>query len=460
MRADPFPIDRSRRVLAHPDTPAAYVEWAEILPLTGEEDRTHLGNLLGWSLAAACAPLGAARDIFEHGFLGISDDVLDAWMISLADTPIEDFIDHHVPFLRNVFAAQDDQPARGARIDALVRVYIESYLASDAAAPASLADRELRRPMPEAVHIEITRSCNFACGMCSSRTGGFLPSRTMPLPVFGELVRVLGPSARTLRINGYGETTLVPRLPGYLDCLDEFAFVGIREIITNLSAPDAVYSDLVDRGFVVMVSWDATSAQLFESLRAGARYDEMVPRLRMLGNSLRTERQRLILLSTIQEANLHEIVPLVRFASDVGAGLVIFNMVNEPDGSPWMAPRFQELREHFDAAMRLASELGVDVRVPDHVGKQRLRLRGTKRSSATFCDRPWRELMVRWDTEATVCNMFNPFSYGMLRRPGPARDVHARLRRLWGGPNAALFRRIINTEQLHPYCRDCYFLHS
>ena len=72
----------------------------------------------------------------------------------------------------------------------------------------------------------------------------------------------------------------------------------------------------------------------------------------------------------------------------------------------------------------------------------------------------WREVLVRWDTEVTVCNMFNPFSYGVLRQPGVERDVPSRFRRLWHGPNARLFRSMINTDTTHPYCRDCYFLYQ
>jgi hypothetical protein len=152
-------------------------------------------------------------------------------------------------------------------------------------------------------------------------------------------------------------------------------------------------------------------------------------------------------------------VPLVGLAADVGAGLVIFNMVKEPDGSPWMDARFEEILTAFAEADTTASRLGVRLRIPDHVGRGRVRLAHTHRSSAAFCDRPSREVLVRWDTEVSVCNMFNPFSYGLLRPPGPPCDMRARVDRLWNGPNAALFREVMNIDP-HPYCNDCYFLHA
>jgi len=453
MRAEPFSLASASRVLAHPDTPSAYVDWTEVLPLTGSADRTHLGNLLGWSHRAAKTPLGASRALFERALSVDDADLLDAWMVSLATAPVEDFVDHGIPFLRNI-ASVDRRDAAS---------WVRAFL--DAAGQVAVCggpspSRRAPRPTPDSVILEITRSCNFACSMCSSRTGGYLPERTMPLPLFGELVRVLGPGAKSLRVNGYGETTLVPDLGSYLDCLDEFGFAGLREIITNLSAPTEVYLDLIARGFVVLASWDAARAEVFEAIRVGADYRALEARLRALGATVAREPERLGLLCTVQQANLDQVVPVVELAANTGAGLVIFNMVKEPDGSPWMNARFEEIAAAFAEADVTARRRGIAVRIPDHVGVKPLRLLQTHRSSATYCDRPWRELLVRWDAEATICNMFHPWSYGLLKPPGPPRDLKERFSRLWNGPNAAAIRRHVNRSAPHPYCRNCYFLYT
>jgi MoaA/NifB/PqqE/SkfB family radical SAM enzyme len=454
MRAEQFGLDEAARVLEHPDTPSAYVDWAEVLPLVGHEDRTYLGNLLGWAGPRARTPLGASRDTFARAISGLDESLLDRLMESLATAPVQDFVDHYVPFLRNVSGL-----VPGLAADAVVGSWLDAY---QRPRPGELTvlDRKLGRAWPDSVILEVTKSCNFACGMCSSRTGGFLPEQTMPLPVFGELVRLFGPGASSLRVNGFGETTLVPNLHRYLDCLEEFGYQGLREIITNMSGAEQVYLDLFARGFVILASWDATSADLFETLRSGACYEELLPRLHALGRAAHAEPERLGLLCTVQQANLGEVVSLVRLAAEVGAGLVIFNMVKEADGSPWMDARFEEIAARFAEADAEARRLGVVVRIPDHVGRSRLKLPQARRSSGTFCDRPWRELLVRWDTEVAVCNMFNPFSYGLLRQPGPERDVAGRFRRLWEGPNATLFRGLVNSKAPHPYCRECYFLYS
>lgn len=449
MRAEPYSLRDSARVLAHPDTPSAYVEWRELLALMGRQDQQHVSNVLGWSHRTATQPLGASRREFERA-LRVNAGRLDAWMERLASTSIEDFLDHFVPFLRNLTAFADE------RCDGLVQLFLDAHSAPDGARRTTI-NRKLLRALPDSVLIEITKSCNFACAMCSSRTGGWLADQTMPVEVFGDIVRVLGPAAATLRINGYGETTLVPELERYLGCLDVFGVTAMREIITNLSAPLSVYEDLFARGFVLLVSWDATSAELFERLRAGARFNPMLDTLRALGTIARTAPERLVFLSTIQRENVGEIVPLVSLAADVGVGLVIFNMVKEADGSPWMEARYDEICAQFEAAQQVARARSVNLRVPDHIGQAKVRGVHTHRSSATFCDRPWRELLVHWDTEATVCNMFNAWSYGPLVPPGRPRELRQRVERLWNGPNAAVFRAIVN-EHPHPYCEGCYYL--
>lgn len=453
MRAEPFSISDAERLLAHPDTPAAYVAWTEVLPLTGSLDREHLGNALAWSHRTATRTLGASRPVFAQALAGASDELIDAWMRSLGTMPVDVFLDNAVPFLRNLATVGPRETPSwiAAFLDAA------GHETSFAPPPAP------RRPVPSApdsVILEITRSCNFACTMCSSRTGGFLPERTMTLDTFGDLVRVLGASARALRINGYGETAIVPDLPRYLSCLDEFGFTGLREIITNLSAPTGVYEDILSRGFVLLASWDAARREAFERIRIGADYGAMESRLRTLGGLVRSCPERLGLLCTVQAENLGEVVPVVEMAADVGAGLVILNMVKLPGADEWMAAHYERICETFLAADAVALHRGVTLRIPDHVGGRSLRSTQVHRSSGTYCDRPWRELLVRWDTEATVCNMFHPWSYGLLVPPGPSRDLPTRFRRLWDGPNAQAMRRHINRVPAHPYCRDCYYLYG
>ena len=434
--------------------PASLFTWDEVLPLVGGADRKFLTDLMTKCGVALRDGVGSSDRLFRLASRSHDESVLHQWMKLLSDCDLGQFLDHVVPFLRNISGFH-----YGERKRSLLAMFDEIWHRPPDESPSRI-DRKLGMEFPASVMLEITQSCNFACRMCSSRTGGFLAHRTMPVEAFDEFVRVFAPYAKVLRINGYGETSIVPGLARYLDCLDHHHYSESREIITNLSANDAVYLDLHARGFTQLVSWDAASQAVFEHIRVGARYDELLPRLRKLGKAVRPHPERLGLLMTVQERNLPQVLPVTRLAVEVGAGLVIFNMIKEEKGSPWMEKRFQEIRRIFSEVQSMAAAAGLIVSIPDHVGSQRLRTPQVKRTSGSFCDRPWRELFIRYDGEAQVCNMFNPFSYGQLTPPGAKQGVEQRFHILWSGPNARLFRRLINSEHPHPYCKECYYLYG
>lgn len=443
-----FEYENSKRVIDHPETPSAYIEWREILPILSKKTTEHVGNLLDWSYTNSKRPLGSSREIFANNFEGADQEVLDEWMYNLSQTSIKDFIDFHLPFMRNFSDLSEKwKPSK------LVGLYLEFY---NNPSKGKIVNR-----FPEKLIVETTKSCNFSCVMCSSRTNGFQKKFTMDLEVFGEVIRVFSPHSETIRINGYGEASIIPNIEDYIGCLDEFSFEGQREIITNLSASYRVYEHLANEDFVLLVSWDAVDENLFKEIRVGADYDKMLKSLNKLGNELSDESERLILLSTVQEKNIDQIVPLVDLASDVGAGKLIFNIVKEEGDSKWMKNRFQEIKSEFTKANERAENLEVDLKIPDHIGEQYLDIEGITQSAKARCDRPFKEIQIRWNTELSVCNMFNPYYLGILFRPNVPKDeqnMKKRFERLWNGPNYRLFRSIVNTERKHPYCEDCYYM--
>lgn len=443
-----FEDENAERIIEHPETPSAYIEWREMLPILSKKTTEHIGNLLGWSFIKAKKPLGSSRKFFEDNFEGANQEIIDEWMYSLSQTSIKDFIDFHLPFMRNF-----SDLAEKWKSSELIRYYLKFY---NEPSKGKTVNR-----FPEKIIVETTKSCNFSCVMCSSRTDGFQEEFTMDLEVFGEVIRVFSPQSKSIRINGYGEASIIPNIEDYIGCLDEFGFKGYREIITNLSAPYRVYKHLVEEDFILLVSWDSVDKKLFERIRVGAEYDEMLNTLKKLGEKLSNDSERLIILSTIQEKNIDQIVPLVDLSSEVGAGKLIYNIVKEEGDSDWMTDRFQEIKSEFTKANQRAKELEIKLKIPDHIGDRDLDLQGVSKSAKTRCDRPLKETQIRWDTELIVCNMFNPYYLGILFRPNIPRseqNMKKRFERLWNGPNSRLFRSIVNTDKKHPYCEDCYYM--
>jgi len=454
-RTPAFPFSRSdaRVILEQPDRKAAFCSWRELLPLLPEGYRTRVGNWFSWQYPLADRPLGICDELWPSLFPGASEQDLGDWRLLLGETSIKRFMDVQLPFLMNIEGMVGKRSA-----EALLHRFLELVRGDGSVAdPVQRMELKLHQPWPDDLLIEITRSCNFACGMCSSRTGGYLAERTMDLGLFTQVVQYFAPHVRSIRINGYGETTLVPGLHRYLDALDATGFAGRKELITNLSADPVLYAGMLRRGYVLLISWDALEASLFHRLRSGSDHGRMLGTLGGLARYAAHPGQ-LVLLFTMQRENVQDIPGMIDLAASVGSGLVIFNMVNEADGSPWMGERLDEICAAFAEAGQRAQRTGVDVRIPDHVGPQRIRTAGVRRTSGTYCDRPWKDMLIAYDAEVTICNMFNPYSLGMLHIDGLHTALDHRVGGLWGGPVHRLFREAVNSNAPHPYCEECYFL--
>jgi len=303
------------------------------------------------------------------------------------------------------------------------------------------------RPLPERAIVELANTCNLDCPMCRVGEFGVDLSRVMPLARFDALVASLLRHVKDVRLNGLGETTLVPDLHAYLDRLDPLSCH--LELISNGTGPCDVYERLFARGATVLISWDAATPETFEKVRRPARWDEMRARLQRIGEASTGRRGRLLLLFTLQASTAKELPSVVDLAAHVGARGVLVNVAKLADDA-WLTRCAPVALASFHDAEERAAELGVELHLPDHLGGIAVTGPSVARTPHRRCERPWREVVVRWDGAVQVCNMFNPYVYGHL-------DVTT-FERAWNGVFASAFRDLAHGEHAHPYCRDCYYM--
>lgn len=319
---------------------------------------------------------------------------------------------------------------------------------SEMTRPVGAADRV---PGPERLILELANTCNLDCPMCRIGEFGVAPERFMPKELFDRIAEELFPQAREVRLNGLGEATLVP---WFRECLERVVRAGLHgELITNLTCDDETITRLVAARFIVLVSWDAATPSLFEKLRRPARFDVQLARLRTLSQCAREAnlRDHPHLLFTLQRGNIEELSGMVRLAADVGISNVLVNVVKPQDES-WIATVAPRIQAAVQDARAAAEHTGVQLTLPDHVGPLPLLGSCVLPSSAAGCDRPLREVVIRWNGEVSVCNMFNPYTYGHLGRHG--------FERCWNGSLAQAFRKLVNTPRRHPYCEGCHYVHG
>ncbi len=304
-------------------------------------------------------------------------------------------------------------------------------------------------PLPERLIIELLNSCNLDCPMCRVGEFGVNLERRMPFDLFCGIAEELFGHTREVRLNGLGETTLLPDFSRYLDVLERYP---IRlELITNGTGALDIYERLVAGGATILVSWDAARPEVFERVRRPARFAQLSEAMDQLGKiAAKLGRpQALHLLYTLQPSTERELPGIVELAHRWGFPSVVTN-VAKLSAKDWLGRIEMVVLEAFSDADRRASQLGVKLSLPDHVGSRRVELPSAMASAARGCDRPFKEAVIRWNGDIQVCNMFNPWVYGNLHTGS--------FERAWKGNFAHAFRTHFRNEPAHPYCKDCYYL--
>jgi radical SAM protein with 4Fe4S-binding SPASM domain len=279
------------------------------------------------------------------------------------------------------------------------------------------ADPELQPPLPTELQIEVTGSCNLSCRMCLVAYRPRL-GRSASLSV-DDVRRLLDdlPSVRRLTLQGLGEPLLAPDLDAIIaEAVSRGVQVGFNTNGTLLTS--ARSAALIAAGLDWLhVSIDGARPETFASIRHGGRLDTVVTNLRAAVRA-RADAVRAtpwIQMNTVlMRTNRGELEALVRLAADIGVDrLWIQGLSHEFDdvgGDPayvairgWTQPQqlsASEVAGLTDRALELASELGLDVRVPesgpDAVGR---------RAGERACDWPWKSAYVNHDGTVQPCCM-------------------------------------------------------
>src|SRR5262245_29737019 len=82
--------------------PASLCTWDEVLPLVGGADRKFLTDLMTKCGVALRDGVGSSDRLFRLASGSHDQGVLHQWMKLLSDCDLGQFLDHVVPFLRNI----------------------------------------------------------------------------------------------------------------------------------------------------------------------------------------------------------------------------------------------------------------------------------------------------------------------------------------------------------------------
>ena len=302
---------------------------------------------------------------------------------------------------------------------------------------------------PNKILLELTNNCNLNCVMCGIGKNKYDPLRDLSIDLLYSLSENVLINANLIRLNGLGESTIMPNFLEYINILNDLP--AQLEIITNLTASNnKIWDALLENNTNFLISCDSSSSQLFESIRRGASFTSFKKNLQYIGSNISNPLQSQIIF-TLMELNIHEITKVVELAAEMGLGGVIINVVKlDLNQNDWMYQQFENIVEQFQKAYELAKSYNLVLKLPDHIGKLPVNKNISNPSCQLICNNPWEEVYIRYNGDLTVCNMLNPYIYGNCQNDS--------FEEIWNGLNAELFRSFVNTKYRHYYCEDCYYL--
>jgi MoaA/NifB/PqqE/SkfB family radical SAM enzyme len=299
---------------------------------------------------------------------------------------------------------------------------------------------------PMEAFLEVSARCNLRCQMCAInydtryRSSSERPALLTPdlfarlRPVFPTLLRVY--------LFGLGEPLLNPHL---VDYIREASSAGVEVVFTtNATLVDDAKAEEIALGGAerVTVSIDGATAETYEAIRRGARFERVIRGIRALVAAGARHGRPLVDLSFVaMRSNVEEVPLLVDLCADLGCRGVHVEPLFAQVGSPELDEHYARenvglaVKEHaiaaFSRAATKAAERGVRFgsRFTGETGQ--FDYAAQPHQAQWACSEPWSSIWVTSAGEVRTCCL-NDTSFGNL--------FEQSFQDIWNGPLYQRFR--------------------
>lgn len=188
---------------------------------------------------------------------------------------------------------------------------------------------------PVAMTFALSNRCNLACVMCTPelsstlrRQAGLPPIDSPYDDAFYEDLAGFLPGLQYAKFLG-GEPFLIPEHFRVWDLMAEVGGPDRMQVTTNGTVWTDRVADVLDRwSFDVTVSIDGASAEMYEAIRGGSDFEQVVRNVGRLRDVCRAKGTELRLCFCLMDRNWHELAPFLRWADELGAEVSI-NLVSD-----------------------------------------------------------------------------------------------------------------------------------
>ncbi len=336
---------------------------------------------------------------------------------------------------------------------------------------ARFAIRSVEMPgLPMTVHLEVSNVCNLHCEYCVLDKGA-RGDRVMRDETFRR-VRPYLRNALRINVSGLAEPLMNTRFTSILADIRAAAPTAAIQMCTNASLlTEGVAHSLVDsRLDEVAFSLDATDAELFDTVRAGASLKGLVENISALRRVIEERgatKPALTATTVLQRKNVHQFPGVVGLAGEMGVTTVNANglepYVAEVADSPlWRDPdTVENLAETLREAEEVAGQYGIELRMT------------AMRPQPPVCPQIFRPIILA-DGAVVPCSVL-AYPRDSYLAVSDSLDVAARRGRtprvtfgnvnertfaaIWRSPGYKRFRQHVSSNEFPSSCTTCLMKH-
>lgn len=300
----------------------------------------------------------------------------------------------------------------------------------------------------EEIIVELSYNCNLSCNMCGfgKEANPYSKSKFLTFENYKKILHQIGDKAKIIRLNGRGESTIHPDFVEILNYTKkQYPNVNIN-LFSNFSFNSKqILEALINNRVQLFISMDSSEAEELKTIRKGAKFQFIEENIRCLHNLP----NRPFIIFTIQEANIHRIYDIAKFAYD-NKCQILYNTIRRDEGIETFVDMVNEKNQNISAQFQRVTELysnsNLQCLYPDQLAGIRLKVAKPTQTHGTMqsCPALNQELCIFYDGTTTPCNMFNPYVYGNIFKQS--------LNEIWNSQERLDF---LAFHKNHYYCQNC-----
>jgi len=303
--------------------------------------------------------------------------------------------------------------------------------------------------LPIMMDIEPDSRCNFRCIMCARAKRG-VGAKSKPRLTFEEFKQIIDTNMQfvEVKLQGIGE----PLLNHDLFAMIRYAThhdIWVRSTINgSLLHKNDNFKKLIDSGIgEVQLSFDGATKEVFEKIRLGANFDQILTNIKQLNDYVRTkDRDFTRMWVLLQQNNRFQFLDFIELAARLGFRRLTYSMVLTGWGEEEC---FDSLKtgaftnEEEAAILTEARKYGIEVSTWNCTDRYRLD------SLQTLCAWPFSRAFLTSDSRIMPCGLIgyrDDINFGSA--------LH--IREAWNAEPYRNFRRAHIEGNIPSFCRECY----